>query len=156
MNYKVVAFSVAREMGITLNEEWVNDIISGLWESHERFLDKVNGQGRDLTSNETKELANRLNLRAKYAIIDLIRFRTWRNRCSIEAKVIMIGDSMNYEQTYTTEDTLINNIDLSRKREYFMIKEYSQGRTMKEIGEARNVSEAWISQVFSKLKSKGV
>jgi hypothetical protein len=159
--YSTTALAAGRAMGVRMDEEMVHDVVTSLWESHERFLDKVGGHGRKLKKAEIAELNNRLFIRARFAIVDIIRFRTWRpphTKNPQLQEMVTVGSKMDYFETLAysdnAEDAVINNIDIGRIREYYMVREYSLGETMKEIGRRRGISESAISQKFHKLTYK--
>ena len=154
--YDPIVYGSAKRMGIKLDKDDCHEIKTFLWESHERFLDENDAHDRVLTLDETKHLKNRLHMRARGAIIDMIRFKTWTKS---DTPVLVYQPLIKTKEEFF--DRFIETVDFSENIMYKitldkmlygdMIKEYVMGSTMKEIGNKRGLTEARISQIFKEL-----
>lgn len=158
-SYEPIAIHAAKQMKARLSDDDKHDVMTAIWESHRRFLIENNAESRELTQDEKTHLRSQLFMRARGAVIDVIRFNTWSVSRELSNGVKspkLIYEPVQSKQSFfdqfqeplSIEDILEKKMELERHKKFDIIVEFLKGSTMKEIGIKRGVSEARINQIF--------
>jgi DNA-directed RNA polymerase specialized sigma subunit len=160
-SYSPIALRAAKQLKIRLTADDKHDVMTAIWESHQRFLQVNDAQNRELTEAESLHLNNQLHTRARGAVIDVVRFNTWSVSRELSNGVKTPKLIYQPEKQYTKvsffdqfiepldfEDLLDKKFLIDRHHKSDILIEYLLGDTMKEIGARRGISEARVSQIF--------
>jgi len=153
-DYKTIALTVIKRNGLyNFTDTDIHDMATCMWESHERYLDSINGHDRELSDEESLKLKRILYIRAKGAAIDILRFKTFRtknNNLGIRINDEILGNEEYV--SYNPANIIHNYIDLKYHPKFYLVNKYIQGRNYRELGEELNITESGISRAFDRIK----